>query len=69
MKRRRAAFTNDGMRRVVSISLYPDQQDALDEMANEKRSNRSILIREAIDTYLRIHGRDPRQVREPAEVA
>jgi len=51
------------------IRIPADQQKALDEMAVERRLNRSILIREAIDTYLRIHGRDPRQVREPVEVA
>lgn len=43
------------------IRLPVDQQEALDAWAAERRLNRSILIREAIDTYLRIHGRDPRQ--------
>jgi len=59
----------DGRMPNAVIRIPADQQKALDEMAVERRLNRSILIREAIDTYLRIHGRDPRQVREPVEVA
>jgi predicted transcriptional regulator len=69
MSKPREEFTKDGMRRVVSISLHPDQQDALDEMAVEKRSNRSIIIREAIDMYLRVNGRDPRQQARDTAVA
>jgi len=62
----RKEFTRHGLRRVVAISLHPDQQDALDVMAGERGSNRSKLIREAIDLYLRANGRFPRDTETAA---
>lgn len=69
MAKPREKRTRNGDIRVVSFTVGEDQLNAMTDLARERRSNRSIVLREAIDTYLRIHGRDPRQVREPAEVA
>jgi metal-responsive CopG/Arc/MetJ family transcriptional regulator len=56
----RAKYTKDGLLRVVSFTVAPDQVEALDEWADEIRSNRSALMRQALDAYLRLNGRDPR---------
>lgn len=60
----REKHTKDGKIRVVSFAIAPEHVIALDEWADERRTNRSTLMREALDTYLRLHGRDPRQVPE-----
>lgn len=54
----RSNTTATGMVRVVAISIAPEQVAAVDEFATERRSSRSQLIREAIDLYLRVNGRE-----------
>lgn len=44
-------------KRLITISIDPDQADALDALVIDRRSNRSQIIREAIDSYLRVNGR------------
>lgn len=61
MAKPREKRTRNGDIRVVSFTIGEDQLAAMTTLAVERRSNRSILLREAIDTYLRIHGRDPRR--------
>lgn len=51
----------------TAISLYPDQVEDLDEIAESRRSGRSQIMREAIDAYLDANGGPRRRARIAAD--
>ena len=58
-----------GRTKIITISIDRDQWAAVADMADDRRGNRSAIVREAIDMYLRVHGRDPRQPVRDGETA
>lgn len=51
----------------TAISLYPDQVEDLNEIAESRRAGRSQIMREAIDAYIEANGGPRRQARIAAE--
>lgn len=39
----------------ISISIAPDQVATLDSLAEQRRVSRSVLVREAIDLFVRVN--------------